>query len=74
MFDFFKQVGEIFSAIIDFVVMLVEGLVNMIVMIPRGMGYLMSTILLSPSVILPFVTIGITTSIILFIIGRQGAK
>lgn len=70
MAEFFSGVASFFTAIIDFVVNIVEGLVYMITMIPQGMATITVAIGYLPGALLPFATAGIAICIVYLLIGR----
>lgn len=70
MFEFFRQVGEFFSAIFTFIGNIVSGMVYLITMIPKAMVYLTLSFNYIPLPLLVFATTAISICIVFFLIGR----
>jgi len=74
MVAFFNTLSNIFSTIIDFVMMFVNGIVTLIQMLPESASYIKSLFEIIPPFLLPFVLGTVSFSIILLIIGRKSDK
>lgn len=70
MVDALKSVLDFFGTILDFVEYLVNGLVQLIAMIPSAFVMLTYSIGYLPSVLLAFAAVAITLSIVFLILGR----
>jgi len=71
MFAALREILDFIIMLVQFVVMMIEGLINLIIMIPRGMAFLMETIFSLPFPFVPFASATITVSIIFLLVGRK---
>lgn len=70
MIDALKSILGFFETLLDFVGFLIEGLVELLLMIPSAFTMLTYSIGFLPSVLLAFASIAITISIVFLIINR----
>lgn len=70
MIDALKSILGFFETLLDFVVFLIHGLVQLLLMIPSAFAMLTYSIGFLPSVLLAFAAIAITTSIVFLIVNR----
>lgn len=68
--EFFQQIGESIRALFSFLWNIVSGLIYMVTIIPKSLGYLAVVWGYAPSVLLGFITAGIIICVVYFIIGR----
>ena len=66
----FKSILGFFETLLDFVGFLIEGLAELLLMIPSAFTMLTYSIGFLPSVLLAFAAVAITISIVFLIIGR----
>lgn len=70
MIDALKSILGFFETLLDFVVFLIHGLAQLLLMIPSAFAMLTYSIGFLPSVLLAFAAIAITTSIVFLIVNR----
>lgn len=70
MVDALKSILGFFETLLDFVGFLIEGLAELLLMIPSAFSMLTYSIGFLPSVLLAFASIAITISIVFLIINR----
>lgn len=70
MVDALKSILGFFETLLDFVGFLIEGLAELLLMIPSAFTMLTYSIGFLPSVLLAFASIAITISIVFLIINR----
>lgn len=70
MVDALKSILGFFETLLDFVGFLIEGLAELLLMIPSSFTMLTYSIGFLPSVLLAFASIAITISIVFLIINR----
>lgn len=70
MVDALKSILGFFETLLDFVGFLIEGLVELLLMIPSAFTMLTYSIGFLPSVLLAFASVAITISIVFLIINR----
>lgn len=70
MIDALKSILGFFETLLDFVGFLIEGLAELLLMIPSAFTMLTYSIGFLPSVLLAFASIAITISIVFLIINR----
>lgn len=70
MIDALKSILGFFETLLDFVSFLIEGLAELLLMIPSAFTMLTYSIGFLPSVLLAFASIAITISIVFLIINR----
>lgn len=70
MIEFFKSIINTISTLFDFISYLINGLVQLFLMIPSGFALLSYSIGFLPTVLLAFASVAVTLSIIYLIIGR----
>lgn len=61
---------EFFETILDFIVFLVDGLVQWLTMLPSTVASLMASLTYVPSVVVPFLAFAVTIAIVYTIMGR----
>lgn len=71
LINFFKSLFDVIASLIDLVISLVKGLVDFISSLPTFISLISASFGHIPSLILPFVTITLTLSIIFIILGRS---
>lgn len=70
MVDALKSILGFFETLLDFVGFLIEGLAELLLMIPSAFTMLTYSIGFLPSVLLAFASIAITISIVFLIVNR----
>lgn len=70
MLDFLSAVADSFSALLSFVLNLVNGLIYLVGMVPKSMGIVNASFGYLPSVLVTFAGAGIAICVVLFLIGR----
>ena len=70
MVDALKSILGFFETLLDFVGFLIEGLAELLLMIPSAFTMLIYSIGFLPSVLLAFASIAITISIVFLIVNR----
>lgn len=70
MVDALKSILGFFETLLDFVGFLIEGLAELLLMIPSAFSMLTYSIGFLPSVLLAFASIAITISIVFLIVNR----
>lgn len=70
MVDALKSILGFFETLLDFVGFLIEGLTELLLMIPSAFTMLTYSIGFLPSVLLAFASVAITISIVFLIINR----
>ncbi len=70
MVDALKSILGFFETLLDFVGFLIEGLAELLLMIPSAFTMLTYSIGFLPSVLLAFASVAITISIVFLIINR----
>ena len=70
MVDALKSILGFFETLLDFVGFLIEGLAELLLMIPSALTMLTYSIGFLPSVLLAFASIAITISIVFLIVNR----
>lgn len=70
MIDALKSILGFFETLLDFVGFLIEGLAELLLMIPSAFTMLTYSIGFLPSVLLAFASVAITISIVFLIINR----
>lgn len=70
MLEFLSAIGDAFSAIISFIVNIVNGLIFLVGMIPKAMGIITVSFGYLPSVFVAMATAGIAICIVYLLIGR----
>lgn len=70
--DFFKELGEIISSIVQFIIDLFTGLVEFFLDIPEYVTIIEGYINMLPPFILPFAVMVLAAQLIFLIIGRRG--
>ena len=70
MIDALKSILGFFETLLDFVGFLIEGLAELLLMIPSAFTMLTYSIGCLPSVLLAFASIAITISIVFLIVNR----
>jgi|GEM_PF-5639893 len=72
MLEALYQIIDFFGMIIDFVIQLVTGLIQLLMLIPKCIEMLTGSMLFLPPFLLAFSTATITVSVIFIIVGRNG--
>ena len=70
MIDALKSILGFFETLLDFVGFLIEGLAELLLMIPSAFTMLTYSIGFLPSVLLAFASVAITISIVFLIVNR----
>lgn len=70
-FDVFSSIFGIIAVAIQFVLNLITSFLNFILKIPQMVLLLTNSFQLVPAIFLPFLTISISMSILLFLINRR---
>lgn len=70
MVDALKSILGFFETLLDFVGFLIEGLAELLLMIPSAFSMLTYSIGFLPSVLLAFAAVAITISIVFLIVNR----
>ena len=70
MLDFLSAIGDSFSAIISFIVNIVNGLIFLVGMIPKAMDIITVSFGYLPSMLVGLAVAGVAISTVLFLIGR----
>lgn len=71
MLDFLKQIVDFIALIADLVINTVEGILEVFLLLPKYIAFVTSSAVLLPSVIVGFLLFGFTTSVLLFMVGRD---
>lgn len=71
MLDFLSSIVGFFETVMNFLLMTVESLFNLIRMIPQALNFVGNSVSFLPSVTTTFIMAGVTFSIILLIVGRN---
>ena len=71
MFEFFRALGDTIVGLVNFIIMMVEGLLRFLGMLPTATSFLTNTASNVPLFVAPFVAIGISVPIVLMILGRN---
>ena len=70
MVEAMKAVFDFFGTVLDFIIYLVTGLVQLFAMIPSAFAMLTYSMGYLPSVLLAFAAVAVTMSIVFLILGR----
>lgn len=71
MVEFFSGISSIITTLVDLVINLVSGIVQFFLMLPDFLLFYNYSVGLMPAVLIPFVLLGVSISLILLIIGRN---
>ena len=71
MIEFFKMIGDAIFTVFQLLLNMVEGLVRFFLMIPQFLSYLTTVFVYVPSPLVVFLSVGVTISVILLIVGRN---
>lgn len=71
MIEFFKMIGDAIFTVFQLLLNMVEGLVRFFLMIPQFLSYLTTVFAYVPSPLVVFLSVGVTISVILLIVGRN---
>ncbi len=71
MLNLLSQIATVISSIIQFVIHAITSLLNFILLIPTYITFIISSINVLPSVLIPFAIASIWVTAYLFIIGRN---
>lgn len=74
LIDFFKSLFGTITSVISFLISLVKSLIDFLISLPMFISTLTGSLGVVPSFMLTFVTITITVSVILIIIGRENKQ
>lgn len=72
MLDALKEVVSFIGMLIDFIVQIITGLIQLLKLIPSMVYMLTQSLGLLPTFLVGFATVSITVSVIFIIVGRQG--
>ena len=72
MFEFFNWIVSTVSALVGFVLQIIDGLFRLIGLIPVAVNVLTQSVGYLPSILAVFAGATITISVIFIIVGRQG--
>ena len=67
-----KEIVNFIGMIIDFVVQLVTGIIQLLALIPKMVETLTASLGLLPSLLVGFAGVTITVAVIFIIVGREG--
>lgn len=71
MIEFFKMIGDAIFTVFQLLLNMVEGLVRFFLMIPQFLSYLTTVFAFVPAPLVVFLSVGVTISVILLIVGRN---
>lgn len=71
MLDFLKQIVDFIALIVDLVINTVEGILQVFLLLPRYIQFVTMSAGLLPSIVVGFLLFGFTTSVLLFMVGRD---
>lgn len=71
MIEFFKMIGDAIFTVFQLLLNMVEGLVRFFLMIPQFLSYLTTVFAYVPAPLVVFLSVGVTISVILLIVGRN---
>lgn len=69
--SFLNELFNTIGALLSFVISAINGFVNLLIKLPYYASYLLQMLALLPSFVIPFATVSISTSILLFILNRN---
>lgn len=71
MLDFLKQIVDFIALIADLVINTIEGILQVFLLLPRYIQFVTMSAGLLPSIVVGFLLFGFTTSVLLFMVGRD---
>lgn len=71
MFDWLLQIADFLKMVVNIVLMLLSSIVQFFAMLPSWITFLHTGVLLVPSILAPFILLGISLSVVLLIVGRN---
>ena len=71
MVEFFQGIADVIGSLINLVISLIKGLIQLIGLIPTAVQSLTLSIGILPSILVAFATATITISVIFIIVGRN---
>lgn len=71
IFDFLQSIVDFFKLLFDFVIQLVTGLFQLLMIIPSAVSTLSESINFLPAFLVGFAGVTITVSVIFIIVGRE---
>lgn len=71
IFDFFKQIADFIGSIITFITQMVEGVITLLMLLPKCVTLLTDSIGALPAILVAFATVTITVCVIFIILGRE---
>lgn len=69
--NFLKSIGYLFVSLFGFLKQMLESLYMLITQIPAFISFLSTSVVILPSVIIPFVLASISIYVVYLIVGRQ---
>lgn len=71
LIEFFTSIGNAIYTVFQLLLNMVQGLVQFFLMIPQFLTYLATVFAYVPSPLVIFLSLGVTISVILLIVGRN---
>ncbi len=71
LLEFFTSIGNAIYTVFQLLLNMVQGLVQFFLMIPQFLTYLTTVFAYVPAPLVIFLTMGVTISVILLIVGRN---
>lgn len=71
MLDFLSGIADAIVTCINFLFNVISGMVQFLAMIPQFLSYATSVLAYIPSPLVVFISVGLTASVLLLVIGRN---
>ena len=71
MLEFFQLIIDIISSLMNLIVSLVKAVVTQYTLIPHFLTFITDTVTYMPTVLMSFILLGVSLSVLLLILGRN---
>lgn len=71
MIDLLSSIVETIVSLVQFVINAINGLIQLLLLIPQAIAFITSSISMLPPFVIPFITAALYIGIVQYIVGRQ---
>ena len=71
MIDLLSSIVETIVSLVQFVINAINGLIQLLLLIPQAIAFISSSISMLPPFVIPFITAALYIGIVQYIVGRQ---
>lgn len=71
MIDLLSSIVETIVSLVQFVINAINGLIQLLLLIPQALAFVTSSISMLPPFVIPFILAGLYIGIVQYIVGKQ---